>query len=208
MGCSSTNADCRAGDYSGPVALARFCANGACRRRCSRPRVAESCVAGSPSARRRSRSSHNISSDHFGEYGIHDLDALAAVKLVVANLLGADGLLVVNADNPLLRARAASTGRVLSWFARHADDAMLLAHRAQGGATAGVRAGGSWPGSTAAGGSRRHRCDAAHRRWQRVYNVANLAAAGSRPSRSGSPRRPSPRCTHASVRKRATTRAD
>ncbi len=83
----------------------------------------------------------NVSSDHFGEYGIHDLDALAAVKLVVANLLGADGLLVVNADDPLLRARAASTGRPLGWFARDADDALLLAHRAQDGATAGVRAG-------------------------------------------------------------------
>ena len=83
----------------------------------------------------------NVSSDHFGEYGIHDLDALAAVKLVVANLVGADGLLVVNADDPLLRARAASTSRPLGWFARDADDALLIAHRAHDGATAGVRAG-------------------------------------------------------------------
>jgi cyanophycin synthetase len=83
----------------------------------------------------------NVSSDHFGEYGIHDLDALAAVKLVVADLVGADGLLVVNADDPLLRARAASTSRPLGWFARDADDALLVAHRARDGATAGVRAG-------------------------------------------------------------------
>ena len=27
----------------------------------------------------------NVSADHFGEYGIHDLDALADVKLVVAS---------------------------------------------------------------------------------------------------------------------------
>lgn len=26
----------------------------------------------------------NVSADHFGEYGIHDLDALAEVKLLVA----------------------------------------------------------------------------------------------------------------------------
>jgi folylpolyglutamate synthase/dihydropteroate synthase len=120
----------------------------------------------------------NVSSDHFGEYGIHDLDALAAVKLVVANLLGADGLLVVNADDPLLRARAASTGRALSWFARDADDALLLAHRAQGGATAGVRAGRLVAGlhgqqeDLGAIDAMPLTVDGSA-----VYNVANLAAA-------------------------------
>jgi UDP-N-acetylmuramyl tripeptide synthase len=83
----------------------------------------------------------NVSSDHFGEYGIHDLDALAAVKLVVANLVGPDGLLVVNADDAELRIRAAGTRRPLGWFVRDADDALVAAHRARGGATAGVRAG-------------------------------------------------------------------
>jgi UDP-N-acetylmuramyl tripeptide synthase len=83
----------------------------------------------------------NVSSDHFGEYGTHDLDALAEVKLVVARLVGPDGLLVVNADDGELRARAAATGRPLGWFARDADDALLVAHRARGGATAGVRDG-------------------------------------------------------------------
>ena len=83
----------------------------------------------------------NVSSDHFGEYGIHDLGALAEVKLVVANLIGPAGLLVVNADDAQLRARAAATGRPLGWFALDADDDWLRAHRARGGATAGVRAG-------------------------------------------------------------------
>jgi UDP-N-acetylmuramyl tripeptide synthase len=83
----------------------------------------------------------NVSSDHFGEYGIHDLDALAAVKLVVANLVGPCGLLVVNADDPQLRSRASGTGKPLGWFARDADDALLVAHRRRRGATAGVRAG-------------------------------------------------------------------
>lgn len=83
----------------------------------------------------------NVSSDHFGEYGIHDLGALAEVKLVVANLVGDDGLLVVNADDALLRARAAAAGRPLGWFSLDADNALLVSHRAQGGATAGVRGG-------------------------------------------------------------------
>jgi UDP-N-acetylmuramyl tripeptide synthase len=83
----------------------------------------------------------NVSADHFGEYGIHDLDALAEVKLVVANVVGGDGLLVVNADDAQLRARAPATGRPLGWFALDADDAFLVEHRARDGATAGVRDG-------------------------------------------------------------------
>jgi UDP-N-acetylmuramyl tripeptide synthase len=130
-----------AGDYSGPVG-----ARSVLRDRRVQAAVLETARGG---LLRRGLAVHeakvavvtNVSSDHFGEYGIHDLDALAAVKLVVANLVGADGLLVVNADDPLLRARAASTSRPLGWFARDADDALLLAHRARDGATAGVRAG-------------------------------------------------------------------
>src|SRR6202030_2520659 len=37
----------------------------------------------------------NVSSDHFGEYGIHDLAGLAEVKLAVAAAVAPDGLLVV-----------------------------------------------------------------------------------------------------------------
>ena len=48
----------------------------------------------------------NISSDHFGEYGVHDLAGLADVKLVVASVVDDNGLLVLNADDPILLARA------------------------------------------------------------------------------------------------------
>src|SRR5690606_4543156 len=37
----------------------------------------------------------NVSPDHFGEYGIHDLDGLADVKLTVARAIDADGILVL-----------------------------------------------------------------------------------------------------------------
>ena len=47
----------------------------------------------------------NISSDHFGEYGVHDLAGLADVKLVVASVVDKNGLLVLNADDPILLAR-------------------------------------------------------------------------------------------------------
>ena len=89
----------------------------------------------------------NVSSDHFGEYGIYDLDGLADVKLSVAALVDRDGLLVLNADDVLLRAKADGLARrfgsspPLGWFALDADLPTLREHRARGGATCGVRDG-------------------------------------------------------------------
>ena len=64
----------------------------------------------------------NVSADHFGEYGIHSLDDIAAVKLVVAKALAPDGLLVLNADDPMLVAHAPA-GRCTGWFALDLQDA-------------------------------------------------------------------------------------
>ncbi len=83
----------------------------------------------------------SIAADHFGEYGVHDLEALVDVKLAVARALDARGLLVVNADNALLARRAPDSGKPLGWFAQDADAPLLAAHRQRGGATAGVRGG-------------------------------------------------------------------
>jgi len=44
----------------------------------------------------------NVSADHFGEYGVHTLDDIAAVKLTVAKSLADDGVLVLNADDAVL----------------------------------------------------------------------------------------------------------
>ena len=83
----------------------------------------------------------SIAADHFGEYGVHDLEALVDVKLAVARALDSKGLLVVNADNALLARRAPECGKPLGWFAQDADTPLLAAHRQNGGATAGVRNG-------------------------------------------------------------------
>ncbi len=126
----------------------------------------------------------NVSCDHFGEYGIHDLEGLADVKLSVAGVVTPGGLLVLNADDPLLRRKARGLAQRfgrrprLAWFALDADSPVLRSHRADGGATCGVRDGrlrltldsgehdlGSVAGMPlAVGGSA-------------SYNVANLAAA-------------------------------
>lgn len=83
----------------------------------------------------------NISVDHFGEYGIHSLDDLADAKLTVARALGADGVLVLNADDPVLAVRGPAVAANIAWFALDDDHPALQAHRTAGGATCGVRGG-------------------------------------------------------------------
>ncbi|HEX9706812.1 MAG TPA: Mur ligase family protein [Steroidobacteraceae bacterium] len=83
----------------------------------------------------------SIAADHFGEFGVHDLEALTDVKLAVARALGSGGLFVVNADDALLARKAPESGKPLGWFALDADHALLAAHRRAGGATAGTRDG-------------------------------------------------------------------
>lgn len=120
----------------------------------------------------------NISADHFGEYGVHDLADLAAAKLVVARALGADGLLVLNADDEQLRQQAERIAVPVGWFSEHHHNPLLVAHRATGGATCGAQHGelllcsagetaslGSVAGMPLSLGGRAG------------YNIANLAAA-------------------------------
>ena len=57
----------------------------------------------------------NISADHFGEYGIYDLKALASVKLAVAGVVSAQGQVILNAQDAQLRAQA---GRLEERFSR------------------------------------------------------------------------------------------
>jgi UDP-N-acetylmuramyl tripeptide synthase len=82
-----------------------------------------------------------VSADHFGEYGVHDLDALTDVKLTVARALDASGQLIVNADDALLATRSPAAGKTLAWFAQDANHERLVAHRQHGGASCGVSNG-------------------------------------------------------------------
>ena len=82
----------------------------------------------------------NVSADHFGEYGIHTLDDIAAVKLVVAKALAADGVLVLNADDAQLVQRAAAMPTVrIAWFALE-----LATARARALLACGARDGHLW----------------------------------------------------------------
>jgi UDP-N-acetylmuramyl tripeptide synthase len=126
----------------------------------------------------------NVSADHFGEYGIDDLGALADVKLSVAGLVPADGLLVLNADDQMLVAKAGGLARrfgrtlPLGYFAQDFDAALPSAHRARGGPCCGVRAGRL---RLAHGGAEYDLGDIRAMpltiEGSAGYNVANLAAA-------------------------------
>jgi UDP-N-acetylmuramyl tripeptide synthase len=88
----------------------------------------------------------HVSADHFGEYGIHSLQDLAEVKLVVARAVAATGLLVLGGHDAVLLAvadrlpHAAQARRAL--FALDHDEPALAALRAAGGSTCGRDAAG------------------------------------------------------------------
>jgi cyanophycin synthetase len=80
----------------------------------------------------------NISADHFGEYGIDNLDDLADVKLTVARPLGVTGTLVLNADDHVLLSCASLQKCEVALFAYNDSHPSLIAHRQAGGTTCGV----------------------------------------------------------------------
>jgi len=135
------------GDYSGPEGTRRVL-----RERSARAAVIETARGGIlrrgiALSRAQVAVVTNVSADHFGEYGIDDLEGLADVKLSVAGVLGKDGVLVLNAGDPQLARRASGLAArfghspALAWFALDADLPALSTHRASGGATCGMRAG-------------------------------------------------------------------
>lgn len=110
-----------AGDFSGPTG-----ARTALRQPRARAAVLETARGGM--LRRGLAVSHagvavvtNVAVDHFGEYGVHDLDDLARVKLTVARAIDARGLLVLNADDPLLRRLGVDMACPVGWFWTRAD---------------------------------------------------------------------------------------
>ena len=153
----------------------------------------------------------NISSDHFGEYGIDDLAGLADVKLSSRRRAAAHGRLVLNADDALLRMKARELAlrhgrrRRRPGLPAIADQSYLRDFRVEGASTCGVRAGRLWLhdagvdqdlGPVASmplsiGGIA-------------AYNIGNLAAAALLAASLGIPPARSPRCSRASAKKLRT----
>jgi cyanophycin synthetase len=75
----------------------------------------------------------NIAEDHMGEFGVHDIEELADVKWVVTRALNDEGALVLNADDPRLRARAPASRARLIWFTPDPGNPLLKRHLTEGG---------------------------------------------------------------------------
>ncbi len=75
----------------------------------------------------------NISADHFGEYGIHDLSGLADVKLTVARALNKNGVLVLNADDPELMKKADHFDCRHAYFSMQKNNSHIENLRSRGG---------------------------------------------------------------------------
>jgi UDP-N-acetylmuramyl tripeptide synthase len=83
----------------------------------------------------------NVADDHLGEFGIESLSDLAETKLVVAKALGSTGMLVLNADDPLLVERSRGIQARLSWFSMEKPSPVITSHLERGGTAVFVENG-------------------------------------------------------------------
>jgi UDP-N-acetylmuramyl tripeptide synthase len=84
----------------------------------------------------------NIAADHLGEFGVQTLAELAETKLLVARAVGAGGLVVLNADDPVLAKAGPRVAAELAWFTLDPANPQVRAH-VEGGGTAAVLDGSS-----------------------------------------------------------------
>lgn len=70
----------------------------------------------------------NVAEDHLGDFGVPDVPALLEIKWAVSKAVRSDGVLILNADDPLLVERSREHPGRLAWFslepARVADAAL------------------------------------------------------------------------------------
>jgi cyanophycin synthetase len=75
----------------------------------------------------------NISADHLSLQGVETLETLAEVKSVVVRVTRPEGLVVLNADDPLVLAQQAHVRAPVLLFSQDAGSAAIRAHLAAGG---------------------------------------------------------------------------
>ncbi len=74
----------------------------------------------------------NIAADHLGDFGSQNLAELLDIKWIVSRAVRKSGVLILNADDALLREKANEFGGRIVWFSLHADNA-LIASAVEGG---------------------------------------------------------------------------
>ena len=78
----------------------------------------------------------NIADDHLGEFGVQDLTTLTETKLLIARAIGAEGRVVLNADDPRLVAASRDLTAPIAWFSLDAENPVVTGHVARGGRAA------------------------------------------------------------------------
>ena len=74
----------------------------------------------------------NIANDHLGQYGVNTVEALAQAKFAVARAVSKDGVLVLNADDPLVVENGEKFEKTKCWFALSSDNPKIVAARDSG----------------------------------------------------------------------------
>ncbi len=75
----------------------------------------------------------NIARDHLGDFGSQNIDELMHIKWIVSRALTTGGKLILNADDPLLVARAPHFKGELVWFSLDSGNEIVQAHVDKGG---------------------------------------------------------------------------
>ena len=75
----------------------------------------------------------NVGADHLGEWGVGTLEGLAEGKYIVTRV--AD-VVVLNADDPVVAARAGQLAQEVVWFGMDPENPLLAAHLGRGGRAA------------------------------------------------------------------------
>jgi cyanophycin synthetase len=75
----------------------------------------------------------NVSGDHLGLHGVQTVEGLAEVKGVVLRTTRPDGWVVLNADDPLVRAQAAGLHAPIIWVTQDPENPTVVTHRHAGG---------------------------------------------------------------------------
>lgn len=84
----------------------------------------------------------NVSSDHLDLQGIHTLPELAEVKATICRITRADGWVILNADDPFVRAVARTVRARVALFSYRGDaSAVVRRHLAKGGRAYLIRRG-------------------------------------------------------------------
>jgi len=80
----------------------------------------------------------NVAADHFGEFGVNDLAALAATKFVVAKAIGVAGRVVLSAEDSLLVAGSGQVAAPIAWFSLDPGNEIMRRALAAGGTGATI----------------------------------------------------------------------